>query len=64
MRRARLGALVTAGADHLRRFQVDERLQHELHRFAEHIHVAAGAQRVEQIGQGRLVEGHRGRSPS
>ena len=41
-------------------FQLDQRLQHQLHRLAHEVDVAAGAQRVEQLGQGRLVEGHRG----
>ena len=59
-----VAAFVAAGADVLGRFQLDERLQHELHRLAHEVQVAAGAQRVEQLGQGRLIEGHRGRSPS
>src|SRR5918997_7054537 len=52
-------ALVATGADHLISFQLDEGLQHELHRLPQEVQVAAGAQGVEQFGQSRLVEGHR-----
>jgi hypothetical protein len=44
----------------LGRFELDQLLQHELHRVAHEVDVAARAQRVEQLGQGRLVKGHRG----
>ena len=57
---AGLVALVVGGADHLRRLQVNEGLQHELHRLPHEVEVSAGAQGVEKVGQGRLVEGHRG----
>jgi len=52
----RVAALVACGADHLGGFQLDEGLQYELHRLPHEVHVAAGAQRAEQLGQSRLVE--------
>ena len=52
--------LVAAGADLLGRLQVDQRLQHELHGFTHDVEVSAGAERVEEFGKGRLVEGDRG----
>ena len=54
-----LGALVAGGADHLGCLQFDQRLQHQLHRPAHEVQIAARAQCVEQFGQGRLVKGHR-----
>ena len=42
----------------------DECLQHQAHGLTEQVEVSTGAQRVEQVGQGRLVEGHRFGSPS
>ena len=53
-------ALVAGGADHLGRLQIDEGLQHELHRLTQEVEVAAGAKSIEKLGKGRLVEGHRG----
>jgi hypothetical protein len=35
-------------------------LQHELHGLPQEVQIPARAQRVEQVGEGRLVEGHRG----
>ena len=40
VRGAGVGAFVAAGADHLLGFQVDQRLQHELHRLAQKVKVA------------------------
>ena len=60
MRGARVGALIAGRADHLGCFELDELLEHELHRLADEIDVTAGAERVEQFGQGRLIKGHRG----
>jgi len=57
-------ALVAGGADLLAGLQVDEGLEDELHRLAHEVEVSAGAERVEQVGQGRLVKGHRECSPS
>ena len=57
-------ALEAAGTDHLISFQLDEGLQHELHRLPQEVQVTARAQGVEQLGQSRLVEGHRVVSPS
>ncbi len=60
-------ALIRAGrrplmrprADHLRRFRFDQGLEHQLHAAADHIDIAAGADRVEQLEQVKLTEGHR-----
>ena len=43
--RARLGALVQAGADHLRRLGVDQRLEHHLDARTDHVHIATGTDR-------------------
>jgi hypothetical protein len=56
---ARLGPLVAGGADLLGGFRLDQRLQDQGQRLADHIQVAAGAQCIQQLVQGRLVEGHR-----
>jgi hypothetical protein len=53
-------AFIAPGADDLGGFEVDQRLQHELHRLAHEVEISARTQCVEQVGQGRLVEGHRG----
>jgi len=52
------GTLVVLGADHLRRFRIDQRLQHELDTLADHVDIATGADRVEQTIHVRLREGH------
>jgi hypothetical protein len=59
VRRASVGALVAAGADDLLGLGVNQGLQHHLHRHADHIDLTAGANPVEQLGQGRLIKGHR-----
>jgi hypothetical protein len=56
-------ALVAAGADLLGGLGLDQGLQHQREAFADDVQVAAGAQCIQQLGQGRLVEGHRGESP-
>jgi hypothetical protein len=61
---ASIAALVAGSTDLLGGLQVDEGLEHELHRLAHEVQVAAGAERVQKLGKGRLVEGHRGCSPS
>jgi hypothetical protein len=54
-----VGALVAGGSESLRRLEVDELLQDERHRLARDVDRAAGMDGVEQLGQGRLWEGHR-----
>jgi hypothetical protein len=60
MGRAARGPLVTVGADHLGRFGVDQCLQDHGQPLADDVEITAGAQRVQQISNGRLVQGHRG----
>jgi hypothetical protein len=55
-----LGALVAPGADLLGGFGLDQRLHHQGQALADDVQVTAGAQRVQQISNGRLVQGHRG----
>jgi hypothetical protein len=50
---------VTLGADHARGFELDELLQHGADRLADHVNAVAGAERVQQLRQGRLGQGHR-----
>ena len=54
-----LGALVPFGADHPCGFELDELLEHGADRFADHVDAVAGAERLEELGQGRLGQGHR-----
>ncbi len=56
---AGLGSLIAACADGLVSLGFDQGLQHQAHGLSQHVEVPAGAQGVEQVGQGRLVEGHR-----
>lgn len=56
---ALLRALVTASADHLGRLDLDEFLQDEAHSISDEIDAIAASQRVEQLGQDRLIKGHR-----
>jgi len=44
-------------------FGLDQRLEHQRQAFTENIKIAAGAQCIQQLRQGRLIEGHRGESP-
>ena len=50
-----LGALVALGADLGGRLGLDQGLEHELHALADDVDVTAGADRVEQFVQVRLV---------
>jgi hypothetical protein len=59
MGRPLVGALVSGGPDRLGRLEFDELLQDKRHRLAHDIDTAAGADGVEQLGQGRLWKGHR-----
>ena len=56
---ALLAALIGPGTDVLGGLGLDQRLQHQRQRFADKVEVAAGAQCIEQLGQGRLAQGHR-----
>jgi hypothetical protein len=58
--RAAGGPLVTVGADVLGGLGVDQRLQHHGQPLADDVEVTASTQRVQQISNGRLVQGHRG----
>ena len=60
MRRPGLRPLVAGGTDPQAGLQLDHRLEHHLHRLPHEIEVAAGTERVKQLGQGRLIKGHRG----
>src|SRR5215211_4834507 len=39
---------------------LDQRLEHQSQPFADDVQVTAGAQCIQQLGQGRLAKGHRG----
>ena len=54
-----VGAFVAGGADLLGRFDLDQLLHHQPHRIANEINSFAGTERVEQLGQDRLRQGHR-----
>src|SRR5262249_31223095 len=56
---SRRAAFVRSRADHLGCFEFDQRLEHQLHAPAHDIEIATRAERVEQLGQVRLAEGHR-----
>jgi hypothetical protein len=56
---AGVGALIGPGADVLGGLGVDQGLQHQGQALADDVQVTTGAQRVQQIGNGRLVQGHR-----
>jgi hypothetical protein len=49
-----VGTLITASADVLDRLGLDHLLQHQLHGIADQVHAVTGAERVQQIGHGRL----------
>src|SRR5512132_2339406 len=57
---ALLAALIGTSADVLGGLGIDQRLEHQGEPFADEVQVTAGAQCIQQLGQGRLVEGHRG----
>src|SRR4030095_13820015 len=57
---AGVGALVPASADVLGGLGVDQGLQHQGQALADDVQVTAGTQRIHQISNGRLVQGHRG----
>jgi hypothetical protein len=54
-----LGAFVADGTDLLGHFDLDQLLHHQSYGFANEINSFPGAQRVEQLGQDRLRQGHR-----
>jgi hypothetical protein len=53
-------ALVAPSTDLLGGFGLDQRLEHQRQAFTDHIKIAASAQCIQQLRQGRLIEGHRG----
>jgi hypothetical protein len=54
-----VGAFVAAGADPLGGFGFDQLLHHHPDRLTDQIDAITGAERIEQLGQGRLGQGHR-----
>lgn len=54
-----LGALIPVRADHPGRFELDQLLQHQAHALTDQVHAITGTERLEQLGQGRLGQGHR-----
>src|SRR5215216_4824341 len=60
MRGALLGSLIGAGADVLGGLGIDQCLEHQGEPLADQVEVPAGTQCIQQLGQGRLAEGHRG----
>jgi hypothetical protein len=54
---ASLSALVAAGADVLGGFGVDQGLQDQPQRLADDVEVAAGAECIQQVGQGCETRG-------
>jgi hypothetical protein len=57
---ALLAPLIGPSADVLGGLGLDQRLEHQGEPFADDVQVTAGAQCIQQVGQGRLAEGHRG----
>jgi hypothetical protein len=55
----RVGTLVSASADPLRRLQFDQLLQHDTNSITHKISAITSAERLKQLGQGRLSQGHR-----
>ena len=55
-----VGALVPASADVLGGLGIDQRLEHQREPLADDVQVTASTQCIQQLGQGRLAEGHRG----
>ena len=56
---SRLGALVEPGADRLGRLGLDELLEDDAHGLPDEVHAVDASERVGEVGEGRLVEGHR-----
>src|SRR5690606_21849868 len=54
-----LGALIGGGADPFGRFELDQLLQRDADRIPDQIDAVTGAERLKQLGQGRLGQGHR-----
>ena len=55
----RLGAFVAAGADRGGRLGLDQLLHHDPDTLADQVDALAGAEHLQQLGQGRLRQGHR-----
>jgi hypothetical protein len=56
---AGVGPLVAAGADPFGGFGLDELLHDHPDRLADQVDTISGAERLEQLGHGRLGQGHR-----
>jgi hypothetical protein len=59
VRGAVIGALIATGADHLGGLDLDQLLQRDTDGFTDQVDAVTGAERLEQLGQGRLGQGHR-----
>ena len=53
--RAGLSPFVSAGADHVAGFELDQFLHHETHRVSDQIDTITGAECVEKLGQGSSI---------
>src|SRR5215211_4119850 len=60
VRSALLGPFIGPSPDVLGGLDLDQRLEHQSQPFADDVQVTAGAQCIQQLGQGRLAKGHRG----
>ena len=54
-----LGALIGCGADPFGGFELDQLLQRDADRITDQIDAIPGTERLEELGQGRLGQGHR-----
>jgi hypothetical protein len=54
-----VGAFIAGGADLLARFGLDQLLHHQANGIAHEVDALAGTERVQQLGQDRLGQGHR-----
>ena len=57
--RTRRRPLIRARADHLGRFDFDQRLEHQLHALTDDVEITPRAERVKQFRQVRMGQGHR-----
>jgi hypothetical protein len=54
-----VGALVAGGTNPIGGFQLDELLQHQTDSITDQINAVTSTERVQQLGQDRLRQGHR-----